>query len=882
MTLAPGTRVGAYEIVAPLGAGGMGEVYRARDMTLGRDVALKILPAAVATDPDRLARFEREAKTLASLNHPHIAQVYGFESAGAPRALAMELVEGDDLAQRVARGPIPLEEALPIARQVAEALEAAHDAGIIHRDLKPANIKVRPDGTVKVLDFGLAKALDPGGARDSGIAATMTSPATMTAMGVILGTAAYMAPEQARGKLVDRRADIWAFGVVLFEMLTGASPFHGDTVSDSVAAVLTRDLQWAAIPQATPDAVRALLRRCLERDPRRRLQAIGEARVVLENPGAAAVTGPDAALVRRVGWPMLAAAAAAAVALFAAGWLARPSPRAAPALVRKVDLAIANLDASSSRPPMISPDGSRLAYVAGGRLRVRRLDSLDATELPDSDGIAYPSWSPDSRSLAYVRRGRAWKIAVDGGPPTELGAVPADLVGSAGSTWTSDGQVVFAGSDTVGLWTLPGAGGSGRELIAIDRNAEADFHEVAALPNGRGLLFTVHRRNKPSDLIAVLSGGSRRVVLEVPGEGLRYPIYSPTGHVLYERATTNPGIWAVPFSLDRLEATGAPFLVVPHGSSPTLAGDGTLCFVRTDEAPVDVVSLSRSGAIEKLAELTETTTSMVASVQGGAGYRAAAGMSLSPDGTRVAVSAGSPGQLVVFDLARGSVSHVATGSFATHPVWTAGSDRLIYGSAREARAWNLWSRRADGAGDEQRLSTSDEVQLPLALSPDGSTLVFSEGSGPSGSNVQMPLAASAAKKPLFASRTWGTGASFSPDGRWLAYEDFESGRTEIFVRPFPAGDQRIQISSTGGEQPVWSKRNEIFYLAPAGMSSVSVTAQGGSLAVSKPVVLFPTGGDTHLVSTFAMTPDGQRFFMLRTRGSQQVALIFNWPSDFAQ
>jgi len=520
--------------------------------------------------------------------------------------------------------------------------------------------------------------------------------------------------------------------------------------------------------------------------------------------------------------------------------------------------------------------------VAGGRLHVRRLDSLDATELPDSDDIAYPSWSPDSRSLAYVRRGRAWKISVDGGPPTELGAVPADLVGSAGSAWTSDGQVVFAGSDTVGLWTLSAAGGSGRELFAIDRTAEADFHEVAALPNGRGLIFTVHRRNKPADLIAILSGGTRRVVLEVPGEGLRFPIYSPTGHVLYERVTTNPGIWAVPFSLDRLEATGAPFLVVPHGSSPTLASDGTLCFVRTDEAPVDVVSVSRSGAIEKLAELGEVTSSLVAPVQGGAGYRASAGMSLSPDGARVAVAAGSPGQLVVLDLMRGSVSRVATGSFAARPVWTAGSDRLIYGSAREARGWNLWSRRADGAGDEQRLATSDEVQVPLAVSPDGSTLVFSEGSGPAGSNLQMPLDASAAKRPVFASRTWGTAASFSPDGRWLAFEDFESGRTEIFVRPFPAGDQRIQVSSAGGEQPVWSKRNEIAYLAPAGMSSVSVTVQGGSLAVSKPAVLFPTGGDTRLVSTFAMTSDGQRFLMLRTRGSQHLALIFNWPLDLAQ
>ena len=340
MSLDPGTRLGPYEILALLGAGGMGEVYRARDTTLGRSVAIKILPAAVATDADRLARFAREATTLASLNHPHIAQVYGFERAGDTRALVMELVEGEDLAQRLTRGAIPLDEALPIARQIAEALEAAHDAGIVHRDLKPANIKLRSDGTVKVLDFGLAKALDPAGRDSSGALAsgatvvhdplqspTMASPAAMTGMGVILGTAAYMAPEQARGRAVDRRADIWAFGVVLFEMLTGRLAFHGDTISDTVAAVLTRELDWRAIPPATPESVRGLLRRCLDRDPRRRLQAIGEARVVLENPGA-----PGSPVVpaqaRRPGWRTLATAVAAVGAvLFAGGWLARPSTR---------------------------------------------------------------------------------------------------------------------------------------------------------------------------------------------------------------------------------------------------------------------------------------------------------------------------------------------------------------------------------------------------------------------------------------------------------------------------------------------------------------------------------------------------------------------------
>ncbi len=383
-------------------------------------------------------------------------------------------------------------------------------------------------------------------------------------------------------------------------------------------------------------------------------------------------------------------------------------------------------------------------------------------------------------------------------------------------------------------------------------------------------------------MIAVLAGGTRKVLLEIPGESLRYPVYSPTGHLLYQRETTNPGIWAVPFSLQRLETTGAPMLVVPRGRTPSLASDGTLAFVRPDEAPVDLVRVSRSGTVEKIAELAETNTSMVSPVQSGGGYRPTAGVASLRTAPARCQFGLAPGQLLVYDLQRGSASRVASGTFPLPAVWSSRDDRLIYASSREARGWNLWSRRADGAGEEKRLSSSDEVHLPAGGVARRVDPGVREGSGVDRKPFRMPPDASAPPRPLFASRIWGLGASFSPDGRWLAYESFESGRMEVYVRPFPEGDQRIQVSSSGGEMPVWSKTREIFYVAPDGVSSVSVTPQGGSLAVSKPVVLFPTGGETHLVPVFDATPDGQHFLMLRSRGSQHLALIFNWPSDLAR
>ena len=884
-----GQTLSHYRITSALGAGGMGEVFRATDTRLGRDVAIKLLPEGFSSDPERLARFDREARLLAALNHTNVAQVYGFESVtrsdgSAVNFLAMELVEGEDLAERLKRGPVPVEDAIPIARQIAEALEEAHEKGIVHRDLKPANVKVTPDGKVKVLDFGLAKAWTgdvAGGASSPDLSQSPTLAHTGTAAGLILGTAAYMSPEQARGKPVDKRADIWAFGVVLFELLTGRRLFQGETVSDTLAAVLKTEPEWQLLPASLPSRVARLLRRCLERDPRRRLRDIGEARMVLEEKDAGgAEPGPSPAPSRRVPW---AAAVVAGAALFAAGWLLRSSPRSADGTVRKVDLAIDDLDAGLGRIPLISPDGSRVAYMAGGRLHVRRLDQLDAVALPDGDEVLYSCWSPDSRQLAYVRRGRAWKVPVEGGTPVDLGAVPADLVGSGGSAWTSDGRIVFSGSDTVGLWAIRAEGGAGHDILPIDRAAEADFHEIASLPENRGLIFTVHPKGRGPDTIALLAGGKRRLLLEVRGETLRNPAYSPTGHLLYERESTSPGIWAVPFSLERLETTGAPFVVVPGGSAPSLAADGTLSFVRREESPIELVRVSRSGTVETMAALPGTRGAMLAAAPSGS-YQAGVGLGLSPDGTTVAITLGvAPGQLSVFDLGRGSLSSVATGAFPLRAVWTPRGERVIYASGHGARAWNLSSRRADAAGDEERLSTSEEVQVPLALSPDGRWLVFMEGSGPERGNLlKMPPDGSVPASPVFPSRVYGTAASFSPDGRWLAHESTESGRAEVYVRPFPVGEGRVQLSTGGGLAPVWSRSGEVFYLGAEGLYAVAVTARGGSLAVSKPALLFRTGGDTRLASAFDATRDGQHFLMLRSRGREHVSLILNWPRDLAR
>ena len=513
MALSSGARLGPYEVVGLLGEGGMGAVYRARDTKLNRDVAIKVLPDAFAHDAERLARFQREAQTLAALNHPNIAHIHGLEEAQGIRALVMELVDGDDLSVRIARGPIPIDEVLPIARQIADALEAAHEQGIIHRDLKPANIKVRPDGTVKVLDFGLAKAMGPATAAGPGGPAlhtlvqspTITNPAGMTAAGIILGTAGYMSPEQARGKLVDRRTDIWAFGVVLFAMLTGQRAFEGELVSDVLASVLKTDPRWHAVPPGTPVALGRLLRRCLEKDPRRRVQAIGEARIAIEDAMAGApeetvagVVLPAAALWRRaLPWSLAAALPALLRALWAP-W--RPAPL--PEQLRRLSIElgadaslVTGLDSPGSAA-MLSPDGSVLAFVArkgagnATQLYARRLDQVQATPLEGTEGARHPFFSPDGQWIAFFAGGKLKKVAATGGAVITLCDAPNDR----GGTWSEEGSILFAPGGQTGLWRVSSAGGAAEALTTPDRAAgETTHHWPQALPGGEAVLFTARR-----------------------------------------------------------------------------------------------------------------------------------------------------------------------------------------------------------------------------------------------------------------------------------------------------------------------------------------------------------------------------------------------------
>jgi len=895
MRLAPDTKLGFYEITGLLGAGGMGEVYRARDMRLGRDVALKVLPEAFASDTERMARFEREAKVLGSLNHSNIASIYGLEESGSGRALVMELIEGPALSDRIKSGAVPVDEALPIARQIAEALEYAHERGIIHRDLKPSNVKLTREGAVKVLDFGLAKALE----RDTSEEELQNSPtltAAATRAGILLGTAAYMSPEQARGKRVDRRADIWAFGCVLYEMLTGQCAFGGETTSDTLAAVIRAEPDWSSIAANTPMRVRELLRRCLQKDPRQRLRDIGDARIAIEEvlagspgensalPGGAGIT---AALSRRV-W-MLAGAALALGALVTAlvFWNLRTSPE--PRHQRRIGLALSSPDTFPVTDfciVAISPDSREIAYVVthGGvsQLYLRSADRFDAAPLAGTANARSPFFSPNGEWIGFVADGKLKKMSIRGGEPVVL----ADAPNSRGASWGPDDTIIFSPTAITGLERISAAGGAGETLTKPDAGKDERTHRwPQILPGGKAVLFTIGDLHHPDYFldarIAVerLDTGERKIL---PIKGT-YARYASSGHLLLMQEA---GLIAVPFDLKRLEVTGTPVPAANDVAFNFLTGAVDFDVSNTGElvyipkgilyGDLSLAWLDRHGKVEKLPVPPRA-------------YREP---HLSPDGKQIAVTVGGQNtDIWEYDISRGTLTRVTFDGTAAAPVWSPDGKRIAYASFKNGQFVILW-KPADGSGMEEVLvSPQSSLQVPLSFTPDGKFLAYMFSNPNARLQVNLaPLHGERTPKPFVASQFDDNGGLFSPDGRWLAYFSNESGQFEVYVQPFPGPGGRWQISASGGYGPVWARSGrELFYTDGNQIFSAGVTTQLRLVSSTpRPVVPFTPGviGLFSYNRIFDVAPDGQRFLVVEKSGEntapEELRLVEGWLDELAR
>ena len=881
MPLPIGTRLGPYELVAKLGAGGMGEVYRARDTKLKRDVAIKVLPETFASDPDRLWRFSREAMTLAALNHPNIAHIHGLEESDHLHALVMELVEGDDLSKVIARGPRPLAETVAIARQIADALEAAHDQGIIHRDLKPANVKVRPDGLVKVLDFGLAKAAAPesGPASDPDNSPTLT--ARMTEMGTIVGTAVYMAPEQARGKTVDRRADIWAFGVVLYEMLSGTRPFKGADVATTLASVIKDDVDWRTLPSDLPASVRRLLRRCLEKDPRKRLSAIGDARLELDDLDSAAsgtTTAPHTAS-RSTPWLWSAVAAT----LITAGVAAVLWPKSG------ASLTTGGVMRSSLLPPLgiemypdstgvtISPDGTMVAFLVGGvtrsgtQLWVRSLDSTTSHRLDDADGATLPFWSPDSHRIGFFSDGKLKTTAPAGG----RAEVVCDAASARGGAWSPSNVIVFAPSGAGPLLRVPATGGTPTAATTLDASRKEGGHRFPIfLPDGDHFLFvTLPGKSGRFDVFASsLTDPSRTFV----GSLESAPVYAAPGWLLYGRQGV---LNAQRFDANTRTISGDP---IPLADQPTSILDPTVNFTAGP-----VTSISSAGT---LAYFSSSSTNTVATWYDAGGHSTGTldlppghyeTVRISPDGSRAIFGRSttpSDSALWLADLRRGSaVPFVSERGRNDTPVWSPDGRQVVFISDREGTQAIYVKTVDDNSAGRLLARTSFPFNAPNDWSPDGKRIVITVLNPQAAEDVWVLPASGGDLVPYTRGAARFYGGPLSPDGHWLAYLSDETGRFELFVQPFPELGHRVQISQQGASLIWWTRDGrQLFYLAADlhSMWRVDVTP-GATFGVETPKQV-----GTFAASILAMdaTPDRLRFLAVspEPRGVGSATIVQNW------
>jgi serine/threonine protein kinase len=880
MPLSVGDKLGPYEILAPIGSGGMGDVYSARDTRLHRDVAIKVSQERFSE------RFELEARAVAALNHPNVCHLYDVDS----KYLVMELVEGPTLAERLKQGATPMDEALNIARQIADALEAAHEKGIVHRDLKPGNIKIRPDGTVKVLDFGLAKV---GGTPTVQTEHSPTLTVGPTEVGMILGTAAYMSPEQARGKPVDQRADIYSFGVVLYEMLTGEKLHQGDSNTEILASVIREDPQWDKVP---PQG-RRLLRRCLEKDPHKRLRHIGDVTALVDE-APIALTGAAPSSGNRWLWPVATAAALLIAALFAFLYL-RPKPAPAAAIQRFAIAAPEQIGGQRSAVS-VSPDGTRVVFSSidqgnTNRLWVRRLDSLESRPLEGTEGAyGIPFWSPDSRFIAFGSQGKLKKIEAAGGSTQLL----ADGSVVYGGFWTADGRIVFSATTVNGgwssLWEVPAAGGAVTPLSSVQHTAREGFYVPLLLPDGRHFVYLRESHGGGGSSTGIYVGSldakpaesAKRLLPDdsevVYAQSLVHP---DLGYLLFVRSasTVDPvgALMAQPFDLQKLELVGEPVPIADRvsssGSRFSASQTGMLAYGAGTGSAIQLTWFDRQG--EALGAAGEPGD-----------HREIA---ISPDGARVAVSRLEPQggeDLWMLDLARGvSTRFTFARGVNKYPVWSPDGKRIVFESDRGGRG-DLYEKLSNGGGDEELLFQSEETKIPIGWSPDGRFLFF-VASGPESWVLPLDTQGHAAGKPYLFMSGGGAG-HFSPDMRWVVYVSNESGQYEVYVRPFdpksangsPPGAGKWQISTGGGRGPRWSANGkEIFYLALDGSFMAVDVAAGAAFQPGAPKVLFKPRGlvAAGTATRWDVSSDGKKFLLPISVAENAVApftVVLNWTS----
>jgi Tol biopolymer transport system component len=891
MSLSPNTTLAHYTIISKIGAGGMGEVYRARDTRLNRDVAIKVLPATVALDGERLKRFKREAQVLASLNHPNIAGIYGLEECDGFVALALELVPGPTLTDRIAAGPIPIDEALLIGRQIAEALEIAHERGIVHRDIKPANIKVTADGTVKVLDFGLAKIFTEESSSETDLSHSPTL-VKGTQAGMILGTAAYMSPEQARGKPVDKRSDVWAFGCVMFEMLAGKQVFDGDSLTDILAAVVKEEPDWTSLPVSTPEPVQRLLHRCLAKDPKQRLRDIGDARLdiceVLNGDTYQANKQSERRIYEARYWrhllPWAISLLAILIAMFALYFRKAPTESAF-AGVRQFTLAQppeGPLDLTFGGSVLLSPDGTHLvsSVRVGGKRQLfdRALSSAVAQPLDGTEAASDPFFSPDGKWLGFFANGMLKKVSVSGG----AAEVVCKAVNPRGGVWTNDDFIVFAPDTDSPLQRVRAAGGPVESISSLNSTRERSHRWPDVLPGGKAILFSVaYEIGNPLDdaSIAVLdlSTGKHKTLIK----GGAFPRYAPTGHLIYAR---RGALVAVPFDVDRLEVTGAPATVLEDVMTTVVNGRAQFSFSSKGDFAYIQERSNNNAEVGQVLEWVDRRGGAEALISVRHEY---SGPRLSPDGRTLFVEIADPAAAIwVYDIGRGTLSRLTQVGVSYGPIPSPDGRRIAYQATRDGVTGVMISN-VDGSGEE-RLTSDKRFNFPTSWSPDGKQLLITAASETGNIEVRLiPLDGDRKQHALVQGPFNAGGARFSPDGHWIAYVSDESGRNEVYVRSYPEAGTRIPISSDGGTQPVWARNGrELFFRNVDQILAVTVRLSP-SPVVGKPNILFTrtaiddsSGPAYGMAADYDVSLDGQRFIMRKHNldNSQIPAarIVLNW------